>query len=92
MQEVLSWISACLLSPVGVKVPSSDPEKLRQAVERAMRSLPERPPISLLTRKSPEASWLFLVRNEFMNGKKLDNAKAIERLESENQSSRLSEL
>lgn len=77
------------MSEWGVKVPSSDPEKLRQSVERYMRTLPQRPAISLLTRHSPEGPALWLVRNEFMNGKKLDDAKIRALYEAKDQGPRL---
>lgn len=78
--EVLGLISQCLSSEVGVQVLSQDPEKLRQRLLRTLQKLPERPSISLLTRHTAQGPALWLVKSEFMNGKKFDAEAAIARL------------
>ena len=78
---MLSLIAQALAHPVGIRVPALDAEKVRQALMRTIQRLPDPPPpISILTRQTPRGNEVWLVRNEFMNGKKFDHVKAADRL------------
>lgn len=70
--SLISLIARAVSDPVGVRVPCHNPEQLRQAIEREFRGLPERPALSVLARRTSAGPEVWLLKTEFMDGKKLN--------------------
>lgn len=75
---MLSFIAQALVADIGIRIPCTDPESTRQALERIIKkTLPARPPLSILTRQTAVGPEVWLVKTEFMLGKKLDEEKVL---------------